>query len=135
MKVYKKVVRGGVHTHVAVQAMSMAAVIFLCGDYRTMCATAVLMVHQVSSRDTVDCPRTATDAASTSAHHTKLNAELFSIVESRSKMSLSDLRSRAFAQDWYIYNDDAIRYGMVERVLECSPHAVIQLNCKLDMQE
>ncbi|KAK3288665.1 hypothetical protein CYMTET_3883 [Cymbomonas tetramitiformis] len=132
MKVYRKVVGGGVHTHVAVHAMSMAAVIFLCGNYRTMCKTATLMLHQVSIRDTVACSRTATDSASTSAHHTKLNLELFELVASRSGVSMDKLRELAFAQDWYVYAEDAERCKMVDGILDCSPYTLIQLSCKLD---
>ncbi|KAK3243015.1 hypothetical protein CYMTET_41021 [Cymbomonas tetramitiformis] len=135
MRVYRKVVHGGVHTHVAVQAMSMAAVLFLYGDYRTMCKTATLMLHQVSIRDTVTCSRTATDSASSSAYHTKLNSELFEIVASRCLLTMEDLRRQAFAQDWYVCAEDAVKSKMVECVLDCSPYTTIQLSCKLDIHE
>eukprot|EP00854_Cymbomonas_tetramitiformis_P000140 gene140-233_t len=134
MNVYRSVVDGGyIHTHVAVEAKSMAAVIFLCGNVRTMCTSAILMIHQVSMIDAIPCKKTATGSAATSNYHTHLNLELFHLIADRCTLSMEVLQSKAFAQDWYVYSAEAKNLNMVQKVTERSPFVFIEAQCKVDM--
>eukprot|EP00854_Cymbomonas_tetramitiformis_P012961 gene12961-15324_t len=132
MKVYSSLTKGKIHTHVAVEAKSMAAVIFLCGDYRTMCTSATLMIHQVSMTDVISCKKTATSSAATSAYHTHLNQELFNLICNRCQMDFKTLTQKANAQDWYIYADEAKCLDMTNDVVNRSPFVILETTYNID---
>ncbi|KAK3246097.1 hypothetical protein CYMTET_44318 [Cymbomonas tetramitiformis] len=133
MNVYRAVTKGSIHTHVAVEAKSMAAVLFLCGDVRTMCTQATLMLHQVSMTDVVACKKTATDTAATSAYHTHLNLELFRLIADRCETDVEGLKRKAYAQDWYIYATEAASLKMAHKIVQRSPYMTLEVVYKIDI--
>ncbi|KAK3255110.1 hypothetical protein CYMTET_35737 [Cymbomonas tetramitiformis] len=129
---YKKMHNGNtVVTYVSVQAFSMAAIIFLCGDRRVMASSAKLMLHRVSVQEASGGSKDVHMIQSINDYRVDLNTELFKfIVEtSKSALTLETLEERTPGIDWYINSAEAIKYNLATEVSDTQPRLLATVAC------
>jgi ATP-dependent Clp endopeptidase proteolytic subunit ClpP len=94
-------------------AASMAGVLAQAGETRRMGPNAYLMIHEVSAGmvGKASFMQDQTDFVK------RLQEQMMSILASRAKLPLEEIKERSLRKDWWMNAEEALEHGFVDEIL------------------